>query len=57
MKVYAVIMYVNEVKGDTLAVYSDKVKADSWIYYQDSGEVAFDIEDFEVDVHPDPRDG
>ena len=59
--VYVVVQYlldandVAEQCSGPLAVYSTRAKAESWIYYQDSGPVSFDIEEHVLDAHPDPR--
>lgn len=53
MTLYAIVMYTDNVKGDTLAIYTEKSKADTWIYYNsDHDEVSYDIEQFEADKDP-----
>ena len=53
MMLYAIVMYVKEVKGDTLAIYTEKSKADTWIdYNSDYDDVSYDIEQFEADKDP-----
>jgi hypothetical protein len=54
-QVYALVAYYDGVKGDTVAVYTDKTKVGAWIYYNsDEDGLSYDIEVFDLDVDPDP---